>query len=176
MKALLITGSRAIADEHRVGEPDTEPVAWAREYLRRSMEVLAPEVDLVIVGDSRGVDAVARAQARARGLRLHVYALDGFARGDHGVWRWAPSGVPRPLPSEAAYRRWPLDRNAAMVRAAQDLLRRGEAVHGIALYAPWTRSGGTQRTAAAIERAGIPCSWLSCPVRPPPAHRVGGGL
>ena len=30
MRVLIITGSRAIADEHRAGGPDTVPVAWAR--------------------------------------------------------------------------------------------------------------------------------------------------
>lgn len=179
MRVLIITGSRAIADEHRAGGPDTEPVAWAREYLRRAMAVLDPAADLIIVGDARGVDAVARAEARARGLRLHVYALDGFARSlssAGGVWRWAPEGVARPLPGSEDYRRWPLERNAAMVRAVVSLAAQGHAVRGVALYAPWARSGGTRHTAAAMERAGLQCSWLVCPVRPPPAHRVGGGL
>lgn len=179
MKALVVTGSRAIADEHCEGGPDTEPVAWAREYLCRAFDVLDPVADLVIVGDARGVDQVARAEARKRGLRLHVYALDGFARSitsAGGVWRWAPEGVARPLPGSEEYRRWPLERNAAMVRAGVSLAAQGHEVHVVALYAPWARSGGTRHTAAAMQRAGIPCEWLVCPVRPPPAHRVGGGL
>ena len=167
MKALIITGSRAISDGHREGAADTAPVTWAREYLRRAMEALDPEHDLVIVGDARGVDALARAEARARGLRLHVYGLDGFARSAVSVWRWAEAGVSRPLPGEEAYRRWPLARNAAMVRAASELHRRGEAVHGIALDAPWGRSGGTWHTARTMASAGLQCSWLVCPVAPP---------
>ena len=111
-RVLLVTGARSLADD-----PDAE--AWARGLIAAALV----GVDLLLVGDASGPDAWASRIQRDALRRVECYRTHGLNIGwvdtahceewDR-VRRWSP---PRAIHST----RYPLMRNAAMVRDAAAL-------------------------------------------------------
>lgn len=141
---LLVTGSRSLA--RGVGQ------AWAWRILEDALDSLPPG-SLVVTGDAEGPDLVARWLAAGCLRPVWHFDLDGLRRFEHDEEqvksvRW---GTPPPAGSPER-KRWPLERNRAMVAwvAAQP----GERAC-LALIDPGSRTHGTEYTAREAERAGI---------------------
>lgn len=158
---VLVTGSRALA-----GHDD------ARVWLREQLAALDPSV--VVTGDAAGPDAEAMRWAESRPVAevsdavalaapgsarpfLMVYTLTGAIRSAWldrrmiGAW-WTREMAPaRHLPEA---KRWPLVRNAAMVRDVVALSDR-YAVTVLALRADWAPTQGTAHTVGLARRAGL---------------------
>lgn len=150
-RVLLVTGSRSLALH-----PGAE--AWARGLIHAALV----GTDLLIVGDADGPDAwAASVGASIVHDEVHVY----LTRGRDAGWIISPDED-----GEASYHgRWgragethPLQRNAAMVRAAAARAAIGHDVRVLALLdgtkrdAPGKRATrGTEHTAGLAERAGI---------------------
>jgi hypothetical protein len=148
-RILLVTGSRALAD--------ADGIVGRRAALavRHAVARLRPGVDYVAAGDARGPDAWALDEAASCGLTWLRYRLDGTVEtsGDP-VRPW--SG--RLTAEERAARltpRWPLVRNAAMVRSVARAVEVGYEARCLALVATWSGTAGTEHTARAAEAAGI---------------------
>ena len=150
-RVLLVTGSRSLADH-----PGAE--AWARALIRTALEGVA----LLIVGDAPGPDFWAWDEYDVRSLPMRMYCVHG----ENSGWitryngnvrdrRWATPAMEG--------RRFPLHRNAAMVRDVVSLaMTRQWSAGCLALLdgtkrdAPGKRATrGTEHTAGLAERAGI---------------------
>ena len=145
----LVCGSRSLAQ----GGQDVE--VWARHMI----ECISDHADVIVTGDAPGPDTWARerVQTLAReSLRGRVYDLRGYVCDAWGtpLGRWsshAPSG-----PSDPRWRRWPLERNAAMVRAVALRARReGRPASVHALVDPRSRTQGTMHTVTLARAMGL---------------------
>lgn len=147
-RVLLVTGSRSLATH-----PGAE--AWARGLIRTALA----DVDVLIVGDASGPDRWAVQEgddAVAHETRVYwtrgrdagcILVPTGEGEAGYGG-RWAPRGVST----------HPLQRNAAMVRAAAAMAAQGYDVRVLALLDGLKGKGatrGTEHTAGLAERAGI---------------------
>jgi hypothetical protein len=144
----LVCGSRSL-----VG--DTAAEAWARHLV----ECISDHAETLVTGDAPGPDSwaqdrvqrVAHANLRGRIYDLRGYVLDAWGT---PLGRWAadaPKG-----PADPRWRRWPLERNAAMVRAVALRARRGGR-RGVvyALVDPRSRTQGTMHTVTLARSVGL---------------------
>ena len=145
----VFTGARAVEDS-----PASR--VWAADLVDAVLRDL-PNGSLVVVGDARGLDALVCYRAQALGFAVRRFALDGWAYGheDFGdarqLWQWGPRDVPAYGTPER--KRWPLDRNDAMVRYVAQLAASGDTAHVTgAIVGP---SRGTRYTINAAARAGL---------------------
>lgn len=155
---LLVTGSRALADT-----PAAE--RWARERIADAFERHNPTI--VVTGDAAGPDEWAVGPALADDCDVYVWRCDGsverrWATGAElqPMRRWTPTG-PR--------KRWPLQRNAAMVAETTDQSEGAAVV--LALHAPWATTRGTAHTVGLARRAGLAVEEHTCPAE----HGPRGG-
>lgn len=143
LRALLVTGSRALAD-------DREAHQWAWETLIREFYRWRP--DLVLNGGARGPDAWSSRLARIVGVPCYELLLDGtvgvvgaphadYAPGRDGRWH-----------STAAD---PLTRNRALVTACDELVTQLATVRVLALLSPDSSTRGTAHTVGLARRAGL---------------------
>ena len=140
---LLVSGSRSLA-----ADPRAE--AWAREILSAAVYDL-PKGSVVVCGDAPGPDTWAEEIAWDLSYHCVVYQLDGRRR--HGMaagGRWTTEAPTRD-------RRWPLTRNAAMVREVASRADRYAATRCLALVDTTSRTQGTRHTVTQAQRAGIAC-------------------
>lgn len=145
----LVCGSRSLADN-----PATE--AWARHII----ECISDHADVIVAGDAEGPDKWAADRVfrlRSEHLRGRFYDLDGVVYDAAGtpLGRWATRDVPLD-PRDPRWRRWPLVRNAAMVRAVALRARRDR--RPVSLYAlvdPGSRTQGTMHTVTLARAMGI---------------------
>lgn len=152
-RVLLVTGSRSLA-----AHPGAE--AWARGLIHAALV----GVDLLIVGDATGPDAWAAGIASSHDKRVRRYDTHGVHAGwiveaQYDLWcpvaRWATGAMEG--------RRYPLHRNAMMVRDVVDLAMTTQwsasvlaLLDGTKRDAPGKRATrGTEHTAGLAERAGI---------------------
>lgn len=151
-RVLLVTGSRSLALH-----PGVE--AWARGLIHAALT----GVDLLIVGDAPGPDAWAAEIASSHDVCVRRYDTRGIHAGwivqhEHAMWcridQWTTPAMQG--------RRYPLLRNAAMVRDLAAMRDEGHDVRCLALLdgtkrdAPGKRATrGTEHTAGLAERAGI---------------------
>lgn len=158
MKLLLVTGSRALADTDAAR-------AWALSVLRPAVEACQGRAGYLVVGDAPGPDTWAKELAEARGVAGRQYALNGW------LSMWASNtwvSKPWHTPAGSGWRqhgpKWPLFRNATMVRWFAERCREADTVaHVVALVAPWSKTRGTEHTGRLVERAGIAVEWHACP-------------
>ena len=147
-RVLLVTGSRSLA-----AHPGAE--AWARGLIRAALA----GVDLLIVGDAPGPDAWAAEIASSHDVCVRRYDTRGIHAGwivqqEHALWcridQWATPAM--------VGRRYPLYRNAAMVRDVVDLAMTPQWSAGcIALVDPASATKGTEHTAGleGVERGAV---------------------
>lgn len=116
---------------------------------------------LLLVSGSRTLAAHPRAQVWARdtvGCRVVVYCLDGTVRDGALVvlGRWAAADQ-IPERGDDEWRRWPLRRNTAMVRAVANRQREtpGRQASVLALVDPLSATHGTTHTARVAEQWGL---------------------
>ena len=145
-RVLLVTGSRSLA-----AHPGAE--AWARGLIRAALA----GVDLLIVGDAPGPDAWAAEIASSHDVCVRRYDTRGIHAGwivqqEHALWcridQWATPAMQG--------RRYPLHRNAAMVRDVTTIaMRRDASARALALIDPASETKGTEHTAGLAVRAGL---------------------
>lgn len=154
MTVLLVTGSRSLARR-------PEGAAWARGLLREAVEAL-PAGSVLVTGDADGPDrwAVGAAWSHEPELWVRVYHLSGslacFYHQGHvtsvpGWFSWCAEGAV-PEPDSPEWRRWPLERDRAMVKAVAAM--QGDRLC-LALIDAASRTRGTEYTARVAESAGI---------------------
>lgn len=146
----LITGARSLANRKRGDE-------WAHDLIEKIVTI--GDVSVLIAGDAPGPDQWAANIAAVQGKFAGVfYHLDGTIRGTDGraFTRWCPfAEVPKR--GSPAFWRWPLTRNAVMVR---DLVARarlsGYDVRVLALLDPDSTTQGTMHTVNLVRAAAVP--------------------
>ena len=145
----IFTGARSCGDSPAAS-------AWALDLVDGVLRDL-PNGSLVVVGDARGLDAFVLDRAQALGFVVRRFALDGwtYEHEDFGdarpLWQWGPCDVPAYGTPER--KRWPLDRNDAMVRYVAQCVASGDTAHVTgAIVGP---SRGTRYTINAAARAGL---------------------
>lgn len=145
----LVCGSRSLVELGPAAE------AWARHLIH----CISDHADVIVTGDAPGPDAWAQERVQRvahESLRGRVYDLRGYVRDAWGtpLGRWtddAPEG-----PGDPRWRRWPLARNEAMVRAVALRARReGRPAAVYALVDPGSRTQGTMHTVTLARRAGL---------------------
>jgi hypothetical protein len=154
-RVIVVTGSRSLADS-----PAAE--AWARGVLR---EHLAREPAWLFVGDARGPDDWAAEIAQSLGLPRARWKLDGlvvFARpsGSGGWKHWARA---EDAAARRGDRRWPLERNRALIDAAAKAAADAWSVRVLGLVDERSRTRGTDHTLRLAERAGLSVERAVCP-------------
>lgn len=143
MRALLVTGSRALAD-------DRETHQWAWEALIREVYQWRP--DLVLNGGARGPDAWSSRLARIVGVPCYELLTTGEVR---------TIGKPHPDYAPGRDGRWhdtaadPLTRNRALVTACDELVTQLATVRVLALLSPDSSTRGTAHTVGLARRAGL---------------------
>ena len=120
---------------------------WATAQIQTALS--DPDVTVLVAGDAPGPDQwsakVAAVQGRYAGVFYH---LDGTIRGLDGraFARWCPFAEV-PLRGSPAFWRWPLTRNAVMIRqAAARAKATGCSVRILGLLDPDSRTQGTMHT------------------------------
>lgn len=143
---LLLCGSRTLVDREGARE-------WARGIFRQK----ACNLSALVSGDAPGPDSWVREfiPEASSVLSAVFYHLDGTIQDERGtaLGRWCPADEV-PVRGHPEYRRWPLTRNAVMVRAVQQRARQsGRIAMGLGLIDPESRTYGTQQTLGLCTRA-----------------------
>lgn len=141
----LVCGSRSL-----VQRPGGE--AWARHII----ECITDHANLVVTGDAPGPDTWVRERMARTSIRCVVFSLDGTVReGADGreIGRWCPAE------RVSSGSRWPLVRDAAMVRAVARRARMGRLAAVYALKDPLSPTDGTGQTVREARRAGLQ-TWV----------------
>ena len=143
-RVLLVTGSRSLALH-----PGAE--VWARGLIHAALT----GADLLIVGDAPGPDAWAVEIASSHDVCVRRYDTRGIHAGwivqqEHALWcrmdQWETPAMQG--------RRYPLHRNAEMVRDVTTLaMRRDASARVLALVDPASETKGTEHTAGLAARA-----------------------
>lgn len=148
----VVIGSRSLASR------GIEAEAWARHLIH----CISDHADVIVSGDAPGPDAWARervVELHTERLRGRFYGLDGMVRDAWGtpLGRWERAERVPP-PGHPERRRWPLTRNAAIVRAVALRVRRdGVRAEVYALVDPASPTRGTHHTLTLARRAGLTC-------------------
>lgn len=145
----LVCGSRSLA-----GDPAAE--AWARNLI----ECISDHAETMVTGDAPGPDTWVRERVQkvaSEHLRARIYGLGGVVMDERQIvlGLWATKDVPLD-PRDPRWRRWPLERNAAMVRAVALRARRdGRPGVVYALVDPRSRTQGTMHTVTLARSLGL---------------------
>ncbi len=138
-RIVIVTGSRALAGSR------SEPLA--RDLLSMALH-REPDDTIVVTGDAVGPDAWAAEAVAPGSMFEHAtrrWCLDGWVYDEHRKRsvEWAAR-----LPADRRTSpRWPLTRNAMMVRScAQRAREERREVAVIALVAAWSQTHGTAHT------------------------------
>jgi hypothetical protein len=164
-QVLLTCASRALADTPAA-------VAWAKDRYREAVHALGPRATL-LTGDAV---SDAWALAIACGYRDDTATWEFRKTGemvarDGTVMYWTDRRPPNANAGREPWKRWLLERDAAIVKAAREWGdAEGVDPQCLALVAPWSRTNGTRYTARLAGEAGFATVVLPCPAELGPAE------